>query len=532
MTYDVLDNLPRGCGREDREEFLDTTPAAEWADPADLAADPALQFDPDHPGSKIFLGEVEGQLVGLADDRHVITVAGSRAGKGVSASIPNLLTWPGAGRAIDPKGELACITAEQRATALEQRVCVLDPFGRVAGVRGVKDYRVSYNPLTILYSGAGQGGEKALSKTAVEDAGLIADALVVPGGGDTHWDDAARNLLEGLILHVATCEDYRHKRNLVTVRELLMEGTAHEDMQEQDEDKRHKTGMPGLEAQMRDNAEAVSYRDEDVADAISFAAADFFEKPETERGSVLSTARRHTKFLDFRAIKDVVRRHDFDLTDLKTRAGGMTVYLCLPATRLSTCSRWLRLFVNLALEAMERFPDPPPVPVLMVLDEFAVMGRLKQLEDAAGQIAGFGVKLWPVLQDLTQLKALYAERWETFLGHAGILQFFGNNDVTTLEFIEKRLGRTTINVKRYGEVTQDARNKGQTGLSIGPEVHPLMTVDEAARFFARDDWLARQLIIRASAEAPMILQRITYFDHPDFKGRARNCQKEKRTDGI
>ena len=106
----------------------------------------------------------------------------------------------------------------------------------------------------------------------------------------------------------------------------------------------------------------------------------------------------------------------------------------------------MRLFVNLALQAMERTPGYPAAgsPVLFVLDEFASLGHMRQIEDAAGQIASYGVKLWPILQDLGQLKALYKERWETFMGNAGVLQFFGNNDLTTLEWISKRLGTTTI----------------------------------------------------------------------------------------
>ena len=164
-------------------------------------------------------------------------------------------------------------------------------------------------------------------------------------------------------------------------------------------------------------------------------ATEMFERDPKEMNSVLSSARRHTTFLGFPSIKKVLV-DDPELNDLralKTRPGGMTIYLCLPAGRLATCSRWLRLFVNLALEAMEREqrvdPKRKDSPVLLCLDEFATLGRMEQIEAAAGQIAGFGCKLWPILQDLGQLEALYKERWQTFVGNAGVLQFFGNNDV-------------------------------------------------------------------------------------------------------
>ena len=198
----------------------------------------------------------------------------------------------------------------------------------------------------------------------------------------------------------------------------------------------------------------------------------------------------------------------------------MTVYLCLPAGRMGTCARWFRMFINAALEAMERNPAPPAAgcPVLFLLDEFATLGHMRQIEDAAGQIAGFGVKLWPILQDLGQLKALYGNRWETFLGNAGILQFFGNNDLTTLEWISKRLGVTTIEQKSHSSVNMEARQKGhlKSGESFAPNGSALLEPHEIALYFGRYDELMRQLIVLAGKE-PMILQRFNYDTHNAFK---------------
>jgi type IV secretion system protein VirD4 len=379
----------------------------------------------------------------------------------------------------------------------------------------VAPYKASYNPLSIL---------RPDSPTLVEDAGLIADALVIAGGTDPHWDDSARNFIEGAILHVATYPAYEGRRDLVTVRHLLMNGA---EVSAGDQEAR---GMQGLHAEMLHNAElfAEAGTDDSAADmqriregtaaAIEAAAADFFDKADAERWSVLSTARRHTKFLDFPNLQAVLRQHDFDLTALKTAPHGMTVYLCLPAGRLATCSRWFRLFVNLALEAMEREQRKPAVPVLLCLDEFAVLGHMRQVEAAAVQIAGFGVKLWPILQDLTQLKRDYKEGWETFMGNAGVLQFFGNNDVTTLEFISRRLGKTSMVVSRGAQTTHTQRTKGASGESWAVEVHDLITAEEAARFFGRDDRHRRQLIVRAGMD-PMVLERVVYYADPAFAGK-------------
>ena len=46
-------------------------------------------------------------------------------------------------------------------------------------------------------------------------------------------------------------------------------------------------------------------------------------------------------------------------------------------------------------------------PALFLLDEFAALGRLEAVERAMGLMAGYGLQLWPILQDMSQLKDLY-----------------------------------------------------------------------------------------------------------------------------
>jgi type IV secretion system protein VirD4 len=90
----------------------------------------------------------------------------------------------------------------------------------------------------------------------------------------------------------------------------------------------------------------------------------------------------------------------------------------LPPKYLDEHGRFLRLFVNLALlEASKGLK--PRFPVLMVLDEFYALGRLQFMAKAAGLLAGYGVKLWPIVQNLSQIPELYPDNWETFLGNAG-----------------------------------------------------------------------------------------------------------------
>jgi type IV secretion system protein VirD4 len=508
----VLDDLPRGVRSRRLNE--QQTPLSAWIDPDALAQSEVLAFSP----SKIFLGVVDGSVIddgreryvtggrpiGIGDDRHAVLCAGSRAGTGRSCLIPTLLEYQGSVLALDPKGELANVTARRRA-ALGQRVCIVDPFGVTAD--RLKEFRAGFNPMTLLTPD---------SPSLIVDAGLIADALVVTSPqADPHWDESARNLIEGLILHAATYPAYEGKRDLVAVRDLIKH--AFDRLTDVPED---FEGTPPhrIRTELLHNADLVAEQKPELAAALEGAAADFYDKGERERASVLSVALRNTKFLDYPELRASLARHDFDLSELKTAAGGLTIYLCLPAGRMATCNRWFRLFVNLAMEAMERERRKPAIPVLALLEEFHVLGYMQQLETAAALVAGFGMKLLIVLQDLTQLKRHYKDGWETFLGNAGMMVFFGNNDMTTLDYISKRCGQTSLIVERSSQVTTQQRTSGATGASWSIEVRELLTPEEASRFLGRDDREQRQLLIR-SGLPPAMIRRVKYDKHELFAGK-------------
>src|SRR3546814_7477575 len=73
------------------------------------------------------------------------------------------------------------------------------------------------------------------------------------------------------------------------------------------------------------------------------------------------------------------------------------------------------------LTDLARAPASPARSVLFLLDEFAALGRLEPVERAMGLMAGYGIQLWPILQDVHQLRAIYERRAGTFLSQAGVL---------------------------------------------------------------------------------------------------------------
>lgn len=504
---DLMDGLPRGLSTKYLKD--QRMPQARWQTQDAIEAHKLLEYDPDSPGGKILLGAVGGKLIGIADNRHIQTIAGNRSGKSVGVA-NNLMFYDGSVMTIDVKTEHANLTAERRAE-LGQHVCALDPFGKARGK--AKKYRARYNPLAVL---------KLDDASVIEKAMQIVDALIVSSGQekDPHWNESAGAVLLGFILYAAFGQDVPEaQRYMKTVRRFVRTARAQE-----------RTEDGPVYALPRRIMAGIRYLYEgghiDVAEAIEFAVRGFYEKSHEEMAGVASTLNRHTAFLDFRSMKDVMDGHDFDLRDLKRKK--MTIYLCLPASKLGVCKRWLRIFINQLIDAMEEEETVPDAPVLAILDEFPVLGFMQQLQDAAGQIASFHLKLWTILQDWGQGKALYGERWESFAANCGISQWFANVDLTTTEYISNRLGKTPVVATSQSDTSFDQIEKGVSGQSRSKELYDLLTPDEVARAFARSDPLKRQLIMLAGLH-PMVIQRVEYFDkdapyHHCFGGKYEPVQ--------
>lgn len=429
----------------------------------DAEARPLAQSD----GLLIGRDRKSGKPLRYAGPAHLLTIAPTRTGKGVGTIIPNLLTYPGSVLCIDPKGENARVTARRRGQF--GPVHVLDPFG-VTGQPSA-----AFNPLDRI--------DPAGLDTA-DDCMTLADALVYdpPGeAGEAHWNEEAKALIAGLILHIVTVETPA-RRNLATLRELLtLDGPTFAAL---------LTAMQG------------------IGGLVARAANRHSAKSDREAAGVLSAAQRHTHFLDSPRMTAVVDRSDFAFADLK--AGPDTVYLVLPPDRLATYARWLRLMVTQGLTDLARAPGKPARPVLFLLDEFAALGRLDPVERAMGLMAGYGIQLWPILQDVHQLRATYERRAGTFLSNAGVLQVFGVNDHDSAKLVSDLLGQETV----VFETMSRALDAEETGLSFGTQHvgRPLLTPDEVRAMPGELE------LLFLAVQRPIIATKLRYYADREFAG--------------
>src|ERR1700722_13708763 len=432
------------------------------------------------------LRQPRGLLVGrtptahLGDDAlrysgegHLLTVAPTRSGKGVSAVIPALLTFQGSMVVTDLKAENFAVTARAR-RGMGQRVLALDPFG-VATSRSSET--AAFNPLDRI---------DACRADAIDDARALADMLVVPDGRDAKeafWDEEARAVLTGLILHAASDSDPA-ERTLTAVHRLLSRGP------------RAFTALLKVRASSRA-----------AGGAVARAAAQVAQKGPRERAAVLSTAQSHTHFLESPRMAAVLGETRVPIDRAIASRAPTSLYLILPPEHLDGYRRWLRLMIGSAIQRLTRRRQSG-IRTLFLLDEFAHLGRMRPVGPGVTLAGGYGATFWLLVQSMAQLRSVYGEAAAgTFLANADVLQAFGITDWETADHLSRLAGDATV---RIGATTTTAR--GETSHLDGERGRRLITPDEI-RLLPPDRAL---LIVRALS--PIAARRSDYRRDRPFRG--------------
>ncbi len=342
---------------------------------------------------------------------HLLTVAGTRGGKGTNLIVPNLLGmggYDGSYVVIDPKAELAAITGRyQRESG--KNVVILNPWDLLSGKVGQSS---SYNPLDIL-------SDKS-SPHLVDDADIISEMIVPIEKDDKNkfFTDNARGIMSGLILHLATSYD-RQERTLEKLwKWVRYSGDTWDE----------------LLADMAVNIDPVN--GEAVRTAAS-AILQLMRAGDKTFGSIMATLIQCTDFLKSPSLQKSLQS-GFDPTTLSN--GNTIVYVVIPVDKLQSHARWLRLVVTTCMRSVVRKPKNR---VCFLLDEFAALGYLPEIENALSTYAGFNLTVWPILQSLIQLKGIYGDKWEVFVGNTAVKHYFSVNDNFTADYISKSIGQTS-----------------------------------------------------------------------------------------
>lgn len=410
-----------------------------------------------------------------AEDRHLATVGPTRSGKGTTVIVQALLEARHSAVVIDPKGQIAAITARRR-REMGQRVFMLNPFGLHPGAPW-RLPRHRYNPLAHLSLG---------NPNIVADGAALSQALILTQGREPYFDDTARDLWSATTLHVL--DTLGQKATLRDVRTIVTDIAA-----------RGKEAATHIVA-MRKSPHLF------VRQPIGR-----FQDPEArDIASAINTAITQTSFLDDPALSDpatgTLTGSDFEWRQLKKQP--TTVYLILPGSYMESYAKFLRLLITSALDQL--MAEPGGHPVLFILDEFARLENLPAVTNAFGFAAGFNIQLWPFFQDLAQLEAVYGKKGMSLLANCGLLQFFTPVDLQTADYLQRRGGmRTGLSKSR----TYSGFWKRQRSESRSEQRVALLPLEDTMSLPAN-----QSLIFFAGRHEALRAERVPYWQIPRLAG--------------
>ena len=390
-----------------------------------------------------------GGEIGYNRENHICIIGKSGSGKDTRLLIPNLLRLRDRSIvAVDPKGEMAAVTAPVRAKY--GRVVILNPFGVLCDLQGYADYMTGcgFNPLCAL---------EPSSPDFNKDAGLLAEALIPMTGNDKQpfFPLMARAMVAFLIMYecVKAREQWRNPY-LFNVRRMLCEESAE--------------AVPPSTIRQASPAKGISaYAQEMLTSPIVGLRnkAGQFTAWHKSISDVAATARAETEFLDDPQMSYCLSQNDFNFREVKERI--TSVYLVLPMDAMKRHGKFLRMVLTIALNACQRPRAPHEPRTLFILNEFFSLGHLQLIEDNFTVVRGAGIQIALALHSIGQLKQLYDKTWETLLGNTDAICTFAPNDTETAEWFSKRSGETgkeKITVtENWTQNSGNTHNQGLTG---------------------------------------------------------------------
>ncbi|WP_353208659.1 type IV secretory system conjugative DNA transfer family protein [Sphingorhabdus sp.] len=421
----------------------------------------------------IVLGHKRGRFLTFGGSEHVIVEAPTRSGKGTGIVIPNLLTWQGSVVVLDVKRENYDASAGFRAH-YGQQVFLFNPTDR-------EGRTARYNPLAYI--------DRTDPDDVIIELQKIATMLfVAPEHGEAFWANGARTGFAGVGAWLAETSD-----------EPLTMGAIY----------RHLT-----------DGDARSYFKKELANprlnlsrGCRTALSDFAGGSDNSFADIKKTITNVLGLWLNPLVDAATAKSDFDLRQLRSRA--MSIYLGVSPDELDRIAPLYNLLFQQLIDLNVRaLPDEnSAVPVLVILDEFARLGRASVIASAFSYVAGYGIRLLPVIQSRSQLRGVYGEHVaDEIVANCGV----------EVAFTPKELRVANDLSERIGYVGQESVTKSLTinGLlanrskSISEQRRALMLPQELMQF------PSGKLILLRGGIPPILGTKIAYFSNRFFKARA------------
>ena len=152
---------------------------------------------------------------------------------------------------------------------------------------------------------------------------------------------------------------------------------------------------------------------------------------------------------------------------------------------------------------------PLKYPVRFMLDEFANIGQIPDFDKKLATMRKYKISCAIILQNLKQLEEMYDKKAEPLIGNCDEILFLGSSEASTLEYISKKLGKTTV--RSRGTSSSKSSSSGSVSKSINQTGRELLTPDEVGLIKTTD------CILFVRGEKPFFGPKYVYDNHPNYK---------------
>lgn len=148
-----------------------------------------------------------------------------------------------------------------------------------------------------------------------------------------------------------------------------------------------------------------------------------------------------------------------------------------------------------------------PYHVRFMLDEFANIGKIPDFTKKLATCRKYSISATIILQSINQIKTIYKDDWGTIIGNCDSFLFLGCQEMDTLEYVSKLLGKKTQR-KRNESISKGG--KGGTNMSYQYSGRELMTPDELRRLDNND------CVYVLRGEQPYKGKKHPFLTHPNY----------------
>lgn len=444
------------------------------------------------------LGRLKGRLLTFRGVEHCIVVGASRSGKGAGHVVPTILGWDKSLFVYDRKGELWHITADHRRA-----------FSHTFYFAPTDPNTARWNPLFEVRKGV---MEIADIQNIV---GILVDPIGTRHGDLDFFDQSAANFFTGVILHVlytAADED----KNLAYVRRLLIDieptldamlGTLH----------RHRPDPAAADGLARDEqGEPIA----EVHPEVWLGATAFRGMEYRVRSSVLATAQKSLALWADPLVTGATSWSDFCIGDLACAEAPVSFYLITPQAHADRLAFLVRVMLRQSLGSLMETVDadsrgrPKRHGILMMLDEFPKLGALPFLENALGEMAGYGLSAHLICQSFNDVFKHYGMHTSIF-DNCHVTAAFATSEPGSIERIIKRAGKSLEMRESYSDPRlmfgKGARSRNQS------ETERYVLAEQDVRGLDA----GKQFLFVNNAK-PFLADKVRFYEDPVLAPRTRD----------